>query len=48
MTDNLIQWEPQQIHEALTNTKEEYTLNFIMIKLTEKFSVSGHILNLTK
>ena len=28
MTDNLILREVQNIHEALTKTKEEHTLNF--------------------
>ena len=28
MTDDLILYELQSIHEALTKTKEEYTLNF--------------------
>ena len=28
MTDNLILYELQKIHEALTTTKEEHTLNF--------------------
>ena len=36
MTDNLILRELQIIHEALTKTKEEHTLNFRMIKPTEK------------
>ena len=31
MTDNLILYELQNIHESLTKTKEEYTLNFRMI-----------------
>ena len=31
MTDNLILHELQNILEALTKTKEEYTLNFRMI-----------------
>ena len=31
MTDNLIQYELQKIHETLTKTKEEHTLNFRMI-----------------
>ena len=31
MTDNLILYELQNIHEALTKTKKEYTLNFRMI-----------------
>ena len=48
MTDNLILWELQKIHEALTKTKEEHTLNFRMIKPTEKFNFSEPILNTTK
>ena len=48
MTDNLILYELQNIHEALTQTKEEYTLNFRMIKPTEKFNFSEPILNTTK
>ena len=48
MTDNLILYELQIIHEALTKTKEEHTLNFRMIKPTEKFNFSEPILNTTK
>ena len=48
MTDNLILWELQKIHEALTKTKEEHTLNFRMIKPTGKFNFSEPILNKTK
>ena len=48
MTDNLILWELQKIHEALTKTKEEHTLNFRMIEPTEKFNFSEPILNKTK
>ena len=48
MTDNLILYELQNIHEALTKTKEEYTLNFRMIKPTEKFNFSEPMLNTTK
>ena len=56
MTDNLITggatslilWELQKIHDALTKTKEEHTLNFRMIKTTEKFNFSEPILNKTK
>ena len=48
MTDNLILWELQKIHEALTKTKEEHTLNFRMIKSIEKFYYSEPILNTTK
>ena len=35
-------------HETLTKTKEEHTLNFRMIKPTEKFSFSETILNSSK
>ena len=48
MTDNLILYELQNIHEALTKTKEEHTLNLRMIKPTEKFNFSEPILNTTK
>ena len=48
MTDNLILWEPQKIHEALTKTKEEHALNFKMIKPTEICNFSEPILNTTK
>ena len=47
-TDSLMLRELQNIHEALTKTKEEYTLNFRMIKTTEKFNFSEPILNTTK
>ena len=45
MTDNLILYELQKIHETLTKTKEEHTLNFRMIKPTEKFNFNEPILN---
>ena len=48
MTDNLILYELQKIHEALTKTKEEHTLNFRMIKPIEKFNFSEPMLNTTK
>ena len=48
MTDNLILWELHKIHEALTKTKEERTLNFRKIRPTEKFSISEPILKTTK
>ena len=48
MTDNLILRELQNIHEALTKTKEEHTLNFRMIKPIEKFNFSEPKLNTTK
>ena len=46
MTDNLILWELQTIHETLTKTKKEHTLNFR--KPTEKFNISEPILNSSK
>ena len=48
MTDNLILYELQKIQETLSKTKEEHTLNFRMIKPTEKFNFSEHILNSSK
>ena len=48
MTDSLILTELQNIHEALTKTKEEHTLNFRMIKPTEKFNFSEPIFNSSK
>ena len=48
MTDNLTFWELQKIHEALTKTKEEHTVNFRMIRPTEKFNFSEPIPNTTK
>ena len=48
MTDNLILYELQKIHDALTKTKEEHTLKFRMIKPTEKFNFSEPILNSSK
>ena len=48
MNENLILWELQKIHEALTRTKEEHTLNFKMIKSLEKFNFSEPILNTKK
>ena len=48
MTDNLMLRELQNIHEALTKTNEEHTLNFRMIKPTEKFNFSEPIINTTK
>ena len=48
MTDSLILRELQNIHEALTKTKEEQTLNFRMIKPTEKFNCSERIINSSK
>ena len=48
MTDILILWEIQKIHATLTKTKEEHTLNFRMIKPTEKFNFSELVLNSSK
>ena len=48
MTNKLILYELQKIHDDLTKTKEESTLNFRMIKPTEKFNFSEPILNTTK
>ena len=48
MTDNLNLYELQKIHETLTKTKEGHTLNFRMIKPTEKFNFSEPILNSSK
>ena len=48
MTDNFILYELTKIHETLTKTKDEHTLNFRMIKPTEKFNFSGPILNSSK
>ena len=48
MSDNLILYELQKINETLTKTKEEHTLNFRMIKPTEKFNFSEPILNSSK
>ena len=47
-TDSLMLRELQNIHDALTKTKEEHTLNFRMIKPTEKFNFSEPILNISK
>ena len=47
-SDNLILWELQKIHDALTKTKEEHTLNFRTIQPTEKFNFSEPILNSSK
>ena len=44
MTDSLTLRELQNIHDALSKTKEENTLYFRMIKTTEKFNFSEHIL----
>ena len=47
-SDNLILYELQKIRDALTKTKEEHTLNFRMVKSTERFNFSEPILNTTK
>ena len=44
MTDNSILYELQKIQEILTKTKKEHTLNFRMIKPTEKFNFNEPIL----
>ena len=46
MTDNLILYELQKIHE--TKSKEEHTLKLRMIKPTEKFNFNEPIFNTTK
>ena len=43
MTDNLILWELQKVHEALTKTKKEHTLNFRMIRPAEEFNLNEPI-----
>ena len=48
MADNLILYELQKMHETLTKTKEEHTLNFRMMKPTENFNLSEPILNSSK
>ena len=48
MTDNFILYELQKINETLTKTEEEYTLNFRMVKPTEKFNFREPILNSSK
>ena len=48
MTDNSILYKLQKIHETLTKTEEEHTLNFRMIKPTENFDFNEPILNTTK
>ena len=45
---SLILYELRKINETLSKTKEEHTLNFRMIKPTEKFNFSEPILNTTK
>ena len=48
MTDILILYKLQKIHEAIAATKEEHTLKFSMIESTVGFSFSEPILNTTK
>ena len=48
MIDNLILYELQKIHETLTKSKGEHTINLRMIKPTEKFNFSEPILNSSK
>ena len=48
MIDSLILWELQKIHDVLTKTKEEHTVNLSMIKPTENFNFSQPILKTTK
>ena len=48
MTDSLILYELQKINDALTKTKEEHTLNFRMVKSTERFNFSEPKLYTTK
>ena len=48
MSDNLILYELQKINETLTKAKEEHTLNFRMIKPTEKFYFSEPTLDSSK
>ena len=48
MTVNLILYELKKIHETLTKTKEEHTLNLTMMKSTEKFKFSKPIHNSSK
>ena len=48
MTNNLILRGLQNIHEAFTKTKKEHTINFRLIKPTEKFNFSEPILNSSK
>ena len=47
-TTSLILYELRKINETLSKTKEELTLNFRMIKPTEKFNFSESILNSSK
>ena len=48
MTDNLILWELQKVHDALTKSKEEHTLKFRIIDPKEKFNFNEPVLNTTK
>ena len=48
MTENLILWELQIIHEAPTKNNGKHTLNLRIMKSTEKFNSSEPIINTTK
>ena len=45
MTGNIILWELQKITKELTKTKDEHTLNFRMMRPTERFHFNEPILN---
>ena len=47
MTDKLIPYERQRIHEALTKTKKEHTVNVRTIDSTQRFNFSEPILKTT-
>ena len=48
MADSLILWELQQIHDTLTKTKDEHTLNLKMTRLSERFHFNEPIVNTRK
>ena len=48
MMDYLLLWELQKIHDALTKSKDEHTLNFRVTKLTERIHFIEPMLNTTK
>ena len=48
MTDDLILWELQKITKELTKNKDEHTLNFRMMRPTERFHFNEPILNTSK
>ena len=48
MTDNIILFELQKIHEALTKTKEVHLVNLRMINSTENFHFSEPVLRKAK